>query len=198
MRPNRKNPFAKAEGATPEATDNRDARIEELERAVAAERQHSASLRNTADELRFKADILEKSYAKQLEEARLRREAAENDLTEHRVRIAELDSARADAIQLLTDAKAELDRLTAERNQLRRKLASDDGRSVPGAGAAAEEASEDGTINTLMDDSRWSRKPVPGDDQQAEARSGQGAADDPPAEDMIAPDLVFTTAKRED
>ena len=66
----------KAKGAAAPAPDERDAAVERLERAVAEERQHATILRKTVEELRFKARILEKSYAKQLEDARLRESIA--------------------------------------------------------------------------------------------------------------------------
>ena len=85
-------------------------KIEQLERVIAEEREHSAALRESANELRFKLEILEKSYAKQLEDAKQRAESAERRNDENGARLAELDAAREDAIELLADARTELDR----------------------------------------------------------------------------------------
>src|SRR5690606_15949827 len=58
------------------APDELDAARERLERALAEERQKSAALRASVDGLQFKLDVLEKSYAKQLADARQHAEAA--------------------------------------------------------------------------------------------------------------------------
>jgi DNA repair exonuclease SbcCD ATPase subunit len=173
-----------------------DAEIERLERAIAEEREHSAALRSQVDELRFKAEILERSYGKQLEDARRSAETAEQALAEQRTRNAELDAARQDAIELLTETKAEIDRLTRERDQMRRQLASRDGWGVD-PGAPAEGESEGGTINTLMDDASWLRKRRPIDEERARAEAARAAAEEQVGE-MISPEVVFTRTRDDD
>lgn len=199
-----------AELKEPAARKAPDDAIERLERAITDEREHSAGLRATVDELRFKAEILERSYAKQLEDARRRADSAEQALTEQRARNAELDAAREDAVQLLTEAKAELDRLAHERDRFRRQLASrsgwglDEAGGAIGAGGAGSgesgddaETAEDGTINSLMDDASWLRKRRPIEEARAQAEAARRAADEPEG-DMIAPEAVFVTAKNDD
>ena len=178
------------------AGDRHRAEIERLERAIADERQYSADLRKAVDELQFKMGILEQSYAKQLEDERLRSEKAEEKIAEQGVRIVELDQAREDAIELLSETKTELDRLTEERDQLRRQLASRDGWQV-------EQPDDDftadgGTINALMNDAKWIRKGDPENDDRGAAKSGDVPDDESPSEEMIAPDLVFVARKSDD
>lgn len=173
------------------AIAERDAKIEQLERSIAEEREHTANLRSTVNELRFQAEILEKSYSNQLKVARERSEAAEKKSNDQLIRIAELDSARKDAIALLTDAKAEIDRLTTERNQLNRQLASRDGWRVEDL-TEDDELSDEGTINTLLDDAKWVRDKQPDAAAAAKAEAEARAAEEAQAEEMISPDLVFT------
>jgi DNA repair exonuclease SbcCD ATPase subunit len=131
--------------------------IERLERELADEREHAQTLRKTVDELKFQAQILEQSYAKQLEDTRRQLETAERKIEDQAVRVVELDQAREDAIELLTEAKTELDRLTEERDHLKRQFASRDGHEVdPGQDHFDYDPAE-GTINALMNDARWSR-----------------------------------------
>lgn len=182
----------RADRAGNETRAERDATIQRLERAIADERQHSAELRRSAEELRFKMDILERSYSKQLEDARSRAESAEQKLSEHGIRIAELDGARNDAIELLTEAKAELDRLNTERNQLRKQLASRDGWQVEGAGEAVDSDDGEGTINALMNDDRWLSRAESEHQKQIRERKATEVVEEAQAEDMLSPELVFT------
>lgn len=177
--------------AAREAEARRDAKIEQLERALADERGHSAALRSSVNELQFQMEILEKSYSKQLEDARARADAAEKRVDEQQVRVAELDGARQDAIQLLTEAKAEIDRLS---NRRKPGSAQPTGRndSLADAVGADDEYSEEGTINTLLDDAKWVRDKEPDDDARLKAETEARAAEEAAQEEMISPDLVFT------
>jgi len=181
-----------ADSAAPSGEgDERDQRIAELERAIDEERAHSAGLRASVQDLKFKLEILEKSYSKQLADARHGCESAEQALSQQHVRNAELDQAREDAIELLTDAKAEMDRLTEERDQLRRQLASRDGWAVDPSQGTDDDG---GTINTLLDDASWLRKRQPSEEELARANAEKAAAE-APAEEMIAPEMFFAQGK---
>jgi hypothetical protein len=177
--------------AAREAEARHDARIEQLERTLADEREHSASLRSSVNELRFQIEILEKSYAKQLEDARARADAADQRADEQQVRIAELDGARQDAIQLLTEAKTEIDRLS---NRQKQRNDPGTGRSDWSARVVDEdgEIADEGTINTLLDDARWVRDSEPDEEARRKAHAEAQAAEEAAHEDMISPDLVFT------
>jgi hypothetical protein len=191
---------AKVAGSVPPARDERDATIERLERSVAEERQHSATLRETVEEFRFKIGILDKSYAKQLADARQRAEAAERGLTEERARLAGIDTNHENTLRLLTETRAELARVAAERDLLRKQYGQA-ARPRPEAVApdrkVPEQASppapeDEGTINALM-----ANLTVPRERPSARpeiARLGAQARDAGPAapsEEMISPDLVF-------
>jgi len=88
--------------AVPEEPDPRDARIVQLEEDLEAERTNAADLRKTIDEQRFRNEILEQSYSKQLEDARARAAKAEAALDAVNARVRELETER--------------DTLAAERN----------------------------------------------------------------------------------
>jgi hypothetical protein len=155
-------------------------------------------------------EILDKSYAKQLDDARQRAEAAEQNADRHRLRVVELDQAREDAIALLTEAKAEIDRLATERNRLNRQVPTRDGwpigadatTAAADATAAAADTSADaaaaaelyaeGTINTLLDDAKWVRDKAPDEQALLKGEADARAAEQAAQEEMISPDLVFT------
>ena len=182
----------KAKGAAPSTPDDRDATIGRLGRAIAEERQHAEMLRKTVEDLRFKAGILETSYAKQLEDARLRSETAESKLAELQARVAELETAHEDALRSLAEARAELERAPGSRGQLRKALASRDDRPInTNAQNDAESQTQEGTINRLMRASSRTdeREPVAREKQDLDTQA-RGDQDSPP-EDMLAPDLVF-------
>ena len=182
------------------ALRDRDEKIERLESELSDERKSSSSLRHAIQELEFKIGILEKSYSTQLDEARRTTEAAERSLAEQRERNAELDTARQDAIELLTEAKTELDRLTAECAQLRRRRggtgASPD---TPNGDAGHEDWSDEdeGTINALMNDASWLRRKGPSEEERLQAEAEKRAAEEAEADagDMLAPELVLAPGR---
>jgi hypothetical protein len=170
--------------------------VARLERELTEEREHSARLLSEARELKFKSEILDRSYKKQLEDARRRAESAEQALNEQRTRNAELDAARADAIELLTDAKTELDRLTTERNQMHRQLSSRGGFKVEAA--SADSPDEGGTINTLMNDASWLKRKQPAEEARLRAEAERRAAEAAEPEVMLAPELVLVPGRKKE
>ena len=168
--------------------------LEALERALADERERSAELRKTVSELRFRIEIQEKSYSKQLDDARASVESAERRAEELGMRVAELDAARQDSIELLAETQAEIDRLTAERDQYRRELASRDGLD-PEHGGEVDYSDDGGTINALMDDVSWSRKAKAAAPDAAPEDAGN---DEESGADMLAPELVLTGSDGDD
>lgn len=180
----------KAKSAPPSAPDDRDAIIERLERAIAEESQHTAMLRKAAEESHFKAEILEKSYAKQLKDARLRSEAAERELADLKARMAELETAHEDAKRLLTKARTELEFSPSDRVQLRKALVSTDGTEIDQHDAESPVEEGSLTIDELMRDSNWAEEqpPVGREKEHPETQTDQ----DLPPEEMISADLVFT------
>lgn len=179
----------KVEAAAPLDADERDTIIERLERALAEEREHTATLRKRVEDLRFKAGILETSYTTQLEDARQRADKAEGELADLRNRMVTLESAHEDAMRLLAEARAELDRAPAQPDRLRKALAASVSQHVPES--ELEEGSR--TINKLMSDPSWAQEDQPGDDEEEPTPEQQ-----PPAEDLIDPELVFTVEGEED
>jgi hypothetical protein len=161
--------------------DGRDAIIERLERTVADEQQKSAELRKANDELRFKLEILEKSYAKQLEDAR--RENAEQR--------AQMIGFREDTMRLIDETRGVLERVTSERDRLREQLErAGVTPAEPGSRPGGEPSPPEGTINELIANPAWARERKPAGEPHLQAHAG--TADESPSEEMIAPELVFT------
>jgi chromosome segregation ATPase len=180
-------PPDKAKRGAPSVPDERDATIERLERTIAEERQNSAKLRNTLEDLRFKADILEKSYAKQLADARLRTAAAEQQLADQQARLTALEASREETTRQLNETRAELERATAERDLKSKQV---DG--LPTDAIARENAgsqAQEGTINELIENLRFTRERPPARDSHLHQRVRD--EQESPAEEMLAPDLVF-------
>ncbi len=188
----------KGKRAAPPAPDERDATIERLERTLAEERQNSATLRETVDGLHFKVEVLEKGYSKQLADARLRSEKAEHELATLKAEVAALGSGGEETLRLLTETRAELERVIAERDQFHKQL----GLSRPPQTKTSVKASvrpqteDSGTINELMANSNWVRERQATADGHLHA---QVRADpEPPPAEMLAPELVFTKDSDDD
>jgi uncharacterized coiled-coil protein SlyX len=174
----------------------REARIKELEHALAEEKQTIASLRETIDSLQFKTQVLEKSYAKQLADTRARLGAAEQSVTEQKQKEAAYGSDHEETVRLLRDTRAELEQLKLDREQLRSQARRSNGWSGSGPAAPPAEASE-GTINQLMAGAGWQKKSgATAGNSHLEAQVS--ADEDAPPEPMIDPELVFTKDKKSD
>jgi ribosomal protein S11 len=193
-------PAQSAEASAAKALlDERNAAIKRLEAALAEEKQSTAALREDADNLRFKAEILEKSYAKQLADARQKSAAAEAILADHHAKIASFGADREETIRLLQQARAELEAVKLDRDQLKRQLARGPGSldRSPLTRTAADATASEGTINQLMANADWTKEP--------KARAGGsnletrvGAADAAAPEIMLAPELVFTKKDKDE
>jgi chromosome segregation ATPase len=173
----------------------RDAKIAELERQLAEERANAATLREESDGFRFKTEILEKSYAKQLADTRAKLAAAEQAIAEHKANKVEYGADHQETVRLLRETRAELEQLKLDRDQLRAQVRRS-GWTVPGAADTSQPA--EGTINQLMAGPDWLTK------REAPAAGGSNLAaqvtapEDAPVEDMLAPELVFTKDKDKD
>ncbi|HEY8520017.1 MAG TPA: hypothetical protein VIN61_08060 [Gammaproteobacteria bacterium] len=177
------------------ALDERDAAIERLERALTEERQRSAALRETVEKLRFQAEVLEKSYSKQLADARERAQTAEERVAALEARIAALDTSTEDTVQALAEARRLLDLVAAERDRLRGELArAGDGSAAAGAAVRPDDEVPDGTINRLLADSLRLREQPPA--PPAELDASVAAEPDAPAEVMLDPALLFTPSAK--
>jgi hypothetical protein len=183
----------------PSGPDPRDTTIERLEGELAEQRTLAASLRESLDAATFKAEILEKSYAKQLAEARDKRAAIEADLKEKEEILANLGGGHEHTLRELADAVAVIKVLKNERDQLRKQIAQGGFRQPTERAArapmAVEAASDGGTINQLIANAGWAeKKPGVGDGQASAQVEG---VEEPPHEEMLSPDLVFTAKDKE-
>ncbi|HVS24606.1 MAG TPA: hypothetical protein VMU03_12850 [Gammaproteobacteria bacterium] len=182
-------------GAAPRRGDKRDLEIERLERALADEKANAVSLREGSDALRFQLEILEKSYAKQLADARQRVDKPTKELAELKAQMAPFGLGGEDVAKILSELRADLLNVRAERNHLREQLGRPDanrGRSY--GGRSNEQKSGDDssdTINAMILDAGLQPKGErddPGDGiLKARVKLEQG-----PAEIMLSPDLIFT------
>jgi hypothetical protein len=193
--------------------DARDARIERLERELEEQRTLATSLREQLDAATFKSEILEKSYATQLAEARDKGAAVDAELKEKSELLANLGGGHEHTLRELNDALTVIKVLKKERDLLRKQIAQgvarpraevskarallgDDAHSLmpaPGDHGTADTSNDDtsgGTINALIANAGWAEK------KSASTGSGhssaQVAAPETPQAEMIAPDLVFT------
>jgi hypothetical protein len=185
--------------------------VKALEQQLAEERKATAAVREALDAAAFKTEILEKSYAKQLAEARDKRAAAEIELQEKNEILANLGEGPEHVLRSLNDAlavikvlKAERDQLKAEREQLRKQVAQggyrqradESGSRIP-FGLKSEDDDAGGTINELIANPSWMEK------KPTAVGSGHSSAqiseqESPPQEEMISPDVVFTEKDRDD
>jgi hypothetical protein len=172
------------------APDERDARSERLEHVLEEERQAAVDLRETNQALRFQLDVLEKSYAKQLDDARRQCADTERRLAAQQADFAALDAECRETMRLLAQTRDFLNGVAEERARSGRYTAPGDGRR-PDPNFPSLESPAEGTINELIADEP--RRRASGDD----AEGGSDPARDSPAADMIAPELVFTDEDNE-
>jgi hypothetical protein len=186
-------------------------------RGVATERDvdeqlSRESLQEELDAARFKIEMLEKSYAKQLSELRDKRAALEAELKEKEEILAGLGGPHEHTLRELSDAIAVIKVLKKERDQLRRQIAqggfrqpSDHANDRPTIAARllgeplaprGVEDTSDGTINSLIANESWAQKKPHVGTGQASAKV---EAPEPPLskEEMLSPDLVFTEKDKE-
>jgi hypothetical protein len=179
--------------AAPNVPDERDVALARLERTLVEERQIAAKLREENDALRFKGDVLEKSYSKQLADARQRNEVLQKELDAHKSRFAELGTGAEDTLRLLADTRAELNRVTADFNMLKAQTGRAGG--MPAAAhrqprqAETDDASSQ-TINALLSGAPAARGREGGGDSNLHQRVKPEQA--APLEEMLPPDLIFT------
>lgn len=199
--PKTKSPAPTAAGSAPSAPDERDAVIARLQRELAEERQVSSTLRETGEQARFQLQILEKSYAKQLADARQRTDKATKELAELKAQMAQFGLDGEDTAKILSELRADLLNVRAERNHLLAQLGRPDAsRGGSYGGRSSTHKSGDDTSDTInamitdagLQDARG--RDDPGDGiLKARVKLEQG-----PSEIMLSPDLIFTEKDKKD
>ncbi len=210
-----------AEQSPPAGPDPREATIERLERELAEQREAAKTLRESLDAATFRTEILEKSYAKQLTEARDKLAATAAELKEKDEILANLGGGHEHTLRELNDALTVIKVLKKERDQLRKQMAQgvarprgevtkarallgdDAGGLIPSAGSAsdghtphdADDDTSSGTINALIANAGWAEKKPAAGSGQATAQVDAGSQ--PAHEEMLSPDLVFTATDKE-
>lgn len=188
----RQSPWSRFNRAERRAPDERDDTIARLEHDLAQERENAAASSKTAEDLRFQMQVLERSYAKQLADAREQSADMERELADQKAAFAVLDQECQEALQLLTQARAELERLTAPRNGPPRPPQPRDAHGPEPAAVPRRFAplQSEGTINELIADASWAEARRASAEEEA-ATGAEAPLDVEPPNDMIAPDLVF-------
>jgi hypothetical protein len=197
-RTNNDNSHPEEPSSGPRDTSAEDhAAIERLEQALEAETKTSAALRDSLDDLRAKVDQIEASFMKRLEDATRRGASAESKLADQQQRLTALGNGHEESMRQLAEARAEIARVSAERDELRKQLARIDGMQTTTVALSEEEVIEPNiryalpSIEELMA-SLNSFKEV-----GSEHDSGHLLApvtshdDDEESQEMIAPELVF-------
>jgi uncharacterized coiled-coil protein SlyX len=189
--------------------------VERMTRELAEQQAAAKTLRESLDAALFKLDTLEKSYAKQLAEARDKRAAVELELQEKNEILANLGDGHEHTLRELNDALTVIKVLKKERDQLRKQIAQGGPRSPStsksttkarellgaddvmsgGTVAASGEDTSDGTINALIANAGWAEKKPGVGTGQATARVE--TEPEPPQTEMLSPDLVFTAKDKE-
>jgi len=176
------------------------------------QRATTQSLQQELDAARFKIEMLEKSYAKQLAELRDKRAALEAELQEKNEILEGLGGPHEHTLRELSDAIAVIKVLKKERDQLRKQAAqgafrqtNDRSNERPtiaarllGDDVAPRSVADtsDGTINSLIANEGWAQKKPHVGTGQASAKVE--APEPPPSkEEMLSPDLVFTEKDKE-
>jgi uncharacterized coiled-coil protein SlyX len=212
-KPSSKQP-PRADGGGPTAPpepDPRDAAIERLERELAEQRETAQTLRESLDAATFKMEILEKSYAKQLAEARDSLAATASELKEKEEILANLGGGHEHTLRELNDALTVIKVLKTERDQLRKQIAQGGLRqrgetkaqailasgndSRGGTTDASHSDTSGGTINALIANAGWAEKKPSAGASPATAQVEAGQQQ--PHEEMLSPDLVFTAKDKE-
>lgn len=192
--------------------DPRDAQIERLEQELTEQREAAKTLRESLDAATFKTEILEKSYAKQLTEARDKRAELEAELTEKNEILANLGGGHEHTLRELNDALTVIKVLKKERDQLRKQIAQggfrqrteskarallgpDEAATFEQRAASDDDDTSGGTINALIASAGWAEKKSPIGTSQATAQVE--AEPEPAPQEMLSPDLVFTAKDTE-
>ena len=179
-----------------DATD--PAAVSRLEQALESETRTSSSLRESLDALRTKVEQLEAGFTERLEEATRRGVTAEKQLADQQQRLSALGNGREETMRQLTETRAELVRVRAERDELLKKLARVEGMQSSTVALTEEEKAEEPGIATLpsMDDLIANLDGLESGTAASKQPAGghllaQVSLDEDESQEMIAPELVF-------
>jgi hypothetical protein len=185
-----------ARGNQKSGSGDRQQSLERLERLLTEETRTSASLRDTLDKLHRRVEQMEQSFEQRLDDATARNQTAESRLAEQQTRLEALGQGREDTMRALADARAELGRVKAERDQLRQQLTRIEGMQT--ATVAWTDASQGPDINApppSLDELMASLESI---EEAAPAARVKGHLHQRvenfglnESQEMIAPELVF-------
>jgi hypothetical protein len=182
-----------------EPADSDHETLARLEQALDKEVKTSAALRDSLEELRDKVDKIEVSFVHRLEDATRRSATFEHMIADQKQRLAALGNGREESMRLLAEARAELMRVSAERDELRKSLARIDGMqtaTVALSEAEIEEEAEPNIHHQLPSIEELMASLSAIEESGSQHDSGHllaavGGGDAEESQEMIAPELVF-------
>jgi hypothetical protein len=168
--------------------------IERLERALAEETRTSAQLRDSLEALQDKVASLEMHFEKRLGEAAKRYERAEAKLIDQQDRLNALGVGREDSMRALTETRAALARVVAERDQLQKQFARIDGMQTETIALTDSDDEEPAVHSVLSLDELMASLPSMEQAPNEGLAYHTQAVPNPDPDDsveMISPELVF-------
>ena len=177
--------------------------VARLEQALAGETRTSTMLRDSLEKLQEKVAEIEASFAQRLDEAGKCSERAEAKLLDQQARLNALGAGREDTMHVLNETRAELARVTADRNQLQKKLTLIDGMQTETI-TLSEDSYDQGEIRQplpTMEELMASLSSIQEVDlggRDSPSNSASSGHADEPQEEMIPADLIFTEEDESD
>lgn len=172
------------------------ATIESLEDELAAERETSAKLRQSLENLERTVAEVKDEFEQRFEDVQTRARKAEAKLVDQSARLNALGAGREQSMRELNDMRAELARVASERDRLQRRLVAVEGMqtetvALPDGGPENDAATQDAlpTIDELM--ASLNTMIEAGDDDGRRLDSGQSSdIQESEWREMIAPEVI--------
>jgi len=185
---------AETKPSAPDADGDRAA-MARLEQALDTEIKTSAALRDSLEELRAKVNQIESSFMQRLEDAARRSTTAENKVADQQQRLAALGNGREESMRLLAEARAEILRVSNDRDQLRKQFERIDGMQTATITLSEEDVEEPSIHYALpsIDELMASLSSI----EEAGTQHDNGhllapiTGDEEESQELIAPELVF-------
>jgi hypothetical protein len=180
---------------TDEVSDQ-NATIERLEKELESERETSAKLRLSLENLDRKVASVQDEFERRFEDVQARARKAESKLSDQSARLNVLGAGREESMRELNETRAELARVAAERDKLQRQLVSVEEMQTetialsdedPDSGAVTQDALP--TIEELMANLNIMMEEA-GQDGRAPELGQALEAPDGEWQEMISPELM--------
>jgi FHA domain-containing protein len=192
------NPPSESKPSAREPSGEREpATLERLEQALAEETLTAASLRESLEKLHEKVNQLEENFSKRLGDASSRNHVAAEQLAEQRARLVALGNGREETMRMLNETRAQLARVSAERDELRKRLIRVEGMQTATVTLPDEEEGVEPvmqhvlpSIEDLMKSLHFIHEASAPEDDNGDLHA-RTVAPDEESQEMISPELVF-------